>query len=86
MDKPITTPDFVNEKGVKWFLDKDLTRYCEREDTNGVKLDMKVFIVETLDGHKTRMLIDKDGPVYENQKLEDMACHIDMIKLTQRGY
>jgi hypothetical protein len=76
-------PDFINEKGVKWWLDKQLTNYCEREDLNGIKLKMKVFYVEEPDGRKTRMLIDANGPVYENQKLEDMAVHIDILKLME---
>lgn len=82
MEEPYSgSPDFINERGVKWWLDKSLTRYAERADHNGTKLEAKVFYVERPDGHKTRILIDKDGPIHADQSLESMAFHIDALKI-----
>jgi hypothetical protein len=65
-------PDFVNEIGVKWWVDHSLTRYCKENN-----LKMQVFAVEHPDGKRTRVLVDKDGIIEEDTGFEGMACRID---------
>lgn len=77
----------VNELGTKWWLDDGLTEWCTRSDQNGVRLNgYKVWIVETSDGKKTRLLVDEQGHIVsDSPKMEDIAVKIDVIKV-QRYY
>ena len=49
-------PDFINEEGVKWWVDKGLTEYANSGET---PLKMGIWIVETTDGHMTRLAVDE---------------------------
>lgn len=74
-------PDFVNEQGVKWWLDKDSTRYASKENSNGISLDYQIFVVEEPDGRKTRLVLDeKRKPVYEHTHIESIAVWLDIQK------
>jgi len=78
-------PDFVNEKGTKWWLDKSTTQWAQREDQFGTSLEMVCYLVETSDGYMVRILLDKENHVVaENQNLEAMAVAIDMLKAAKR--
>lgn len=77
-DKP---PEFVNEKGFKWWYDKGTTGYAQRENHDGKKLDAVCWFVEEPNGRRTRVLVGTKGEVLEeNQSLEGMACKIDALK------
>ena len=67
-------PDFINEDGVKWWIDKELTEYA-RMDLNAV-----VFFVEKPNGYQTRALVIDGAVQYESQSLEAMGCRIDLLK------
>jgi hypothetical protein len=49
-----TTPDFVNELGVKWWKDAETTKWATREDEHGTTLDATVFFVEEPNGTRSR--------------------------------
>ena len=88
MHKLNDQPDFVNEEGVKWWKDEDLTDYARRKDVHGTRLEhIVVWQVEFPDGVKTRLLVDNDKgePLYENQGLEAMAVRIDVMKMLKRN-
>ena len=69
-------PEFVNEKGVKWWQDKETTDYAKRK-----KLDAVCWFVEEPNRRRTRILVSKKGEVLEeNQSLEGMCCKIDVLK------
>lgn len=74
-----TEPFFVNEKGVKFWLDYHTTEYGK---SRGLK-DAYVWYTLEPDGTKTRLLTIDDKPAYENQDLEAMACHIDIVALAE---
>ena len=89
-----TKPDSINEKGVKWWVDKDLTKYAREPNPQGTTLERTtVFAVEEPNGHKTRLIVQQPEPpagckihqqwqeVFESQRLEDIAVHIDIMKL-----
>ncbi len=78
-------PDFVNEEGTKWWKDKSTTDWAQREDQFGTSLDMIVYLVEKTDGYMTRLLLDTDGNLIdEQQNLEALAVKIDMLKAAER--
>jgi hypothetical protein len=77
-DKP---PEFVNEKGVKWWKDEHTTAYAQKENHNGKKLDAVCWYIEEPCGRRTRVLIGKNGKFLgENQSLEGIGCRIDVLK------
>ena len=41
-------PDFVNEAGIKWWLDERLTDYARKPNTKGVKLAVQSYRTSTL--------------------------------------
>lgn len=77
-------PDFINDKGYKFWLDKDLTKYAQEKNLKGTKLkDLFVYFVEIKNGYRTRLLINnKTGEILkEGTALEDIVCFIDFLKL-----
>jgi len=78
-------PDFVNDEGTKWWIDVSTTQYAQREDAHGTVLDMVVYLAETKNGYMTRVLLDDDrNIVEEEQNLEALAIKIDMLKANER--
>jgi len=78
-------PDFINEDGTKWWLDKSTTDWAKRKDSHGTSLDMIVYLVEKADGYMTRLLLDSEGNLIdEQQNLEQLAVKIDMLKAYER--
>ena len=73
-------PLFINEKGVKWWVDKDLTEYGRKEDINGISVYLTVFLVEEPSGCRTRIIVLGGEPVYSNSKMEDICFRIDIMK------
>lgn len=73
-------PDFVNDKGVKWWADKDLTRYA-RQKLGG---DATVWYIEETNGLHTRLLTEKGEIINDDQTYEGMACHIDILSIARK--
>ncbi len=79
-------PDFINEKGVKWWFDESTTKYAQRPDVNGITLDVVCFLVEEPDGHMTRVLLSKNEEIIEeDQTLEGIGTKIDIRKLLKNN-
>jgi len=74
-------PDFVNDEGVKWWRDEQLTSHARGQDQFGIALDMYVYLVEEKNGILSYVIINKNGVIYSNQSLEEVAAQIDIIKL-----
>ena len=75
-------PDFVNELGVKWWLDRFLTEYARNPDFAGRTLpDAAVYYVEEPGGHRCRVFVLDGEAEYESERLEDIGVHIDVMKL-----
>ncbi len=78
-------PDFINELGVKWWLDKETTQYARREDRNGIKLRVICYVIEEVNGRRTRVLIDEEREIIEeDQTLEGIGSKIDVRKFLKR--
>ncbi len=78
-------PDHVNELGIKWWLEKNLTAYANNPDRNGTCLEkVQCFIVEFPDGRKTRVLVEEGQVLYANSSLEGIGTKIDIMKVTKR--
>jgi hypothetical protein len=74
-------PDFVNQKGVKWWFDEATTNYAIKKDHNGIALfGVVVWIIKEKNDVMTRLLVEDNKIIFENQNLEAIASHIDMMK------
>jgi len=72
-------PDFVNEKGVKWWFDEDTTRY-------GKLPHYKVFFIQDK-SYLSWVIIDyrTNKVVYESQGIEDICVHLEMLRLMEEA-
>ena len=52
-------PDFVNDIGTKFWVDKDTTDWAQREDRFGTSLNLVVYAVENKDGYRTRLMVNE---------------------------
>ncbi|TXG86114.1 MAG: hypothetical protein E6R13_01120 [Spirochaetes bacterium] len=75
-----TNPDFINTEGTKWWIEKCSTQYAH--DSKGIYLDVQVWLVETIDGYRTYVIIDKQKAciIYSSQLLESIGVYIDILK------
>lgn len=81
----LSKPPVLNKEGVKFWLDKSLTGYAVEKGIHGVSLPHhKVFIAETPDGARTRLLSDGNQWIFESPLFEAVAAKIDMEKLAAR--
>lgn len=77
-----TEPHFVNELGVKWWPDRDTTAYAANKGRLNVSLKAAVWFTEDKSGYRSRVIVVNGDVVYDNQSLEAILAHIDMMKLT----
>lgn len=82
-----TEPDFINELGVKWWIDKMTTNYAQSPDVWGTRLNAMCFFVEEPGGRRTRVLIDRgtENVLAEDQALDGIGCKIDILKALKRS-
>jgi hypothetical protein len=77
-------PDFINDDGVKWWVDRDLTKYTKDWRPNNLApIDATVYFVQVND-YKGRVLVDdKRNILHENQALDGMCVYIDGLRLKE---
>lgn len=76
------TPDFVNEKGVKWWIDRDTTRYAHSKLNDKVA----VWYIEEPDGNQCRLITENDEILYDNTSLEAVLCYIDILCVARKPH
>lgn len=72
-----TVPDYINEKGTKFWLDLDLTKYCKRKELP----DHFVYYIEDANGYRSRLLVKDNIRLKESPNLEQLSCFIDFLSL-----
>jgi len=75
-----TKPDFVNDIGTSFWLDKDLTKYAKDKGLEGIR----VFYVKDKVGNKGRVVIQDNEYIYESPRLEDVAIHLDIMAFQKK--
>jgi len=75
-----TKPDVINEKGTKFWLDKDLTNYAREK---GLK-NIQVLYAQTIKGYKSRIITENKIPIYDSQLYENIAVKIDILAMIQK--
>lgn len=76
-------PSHIDELGNQYWLDKDMTQYLKSDFVHSIT-DMQALIVLHPNGKKYRILVQDGKVVYETQRLEDMAVHIDILKMFKK--
>lgn len=74
-----TTPTHINEIGVKWWLDKDLTNAAKRKKLRGVV----AWVIEEPNGRRTRVLTKGTELIYENATLDGITSRIELLALAK---
>lgn len=74
-------PDFVNEEGTKWWLDKSLIDWADRGDFKLTDLGYRFWLIEFKTGNRTRLITRDDQVIYDNTSAEAIACRIDVLRL-----
>lgn len=67
-------PDYVNAEGTKWWIEDVLTPYAQQRG-----LDIKCYIVETVNGYRSYVGVMDGTTVAENQSLEAFGVRIDVM-------
>lgn len=82
-----TEPFFVNEKGVTFWLDTNLTDYAKQKDSNNVSLDnVVVYVLKETDGQFWYMIAKTSGEaIFTSKSLEEIGVRLDVMK-TARHY
>jgi hypothetical protein len=79
-------PDFINDIGVKWWFDKEITAWATRPDQYGTVLkDVKCYLIEEPNGIRTRIILQKGEIVYESHLVESIACALDLMKFFEQA-
>ena len=77
-------PVYTNPEGTKWWDDEDITQYARKKTLKGKSLpEAKAYCVETKDGYRSRVLVDKGVIIAESQQLDAIATQIDMLKFLE---
>lgn len=77
-------PDFINEKGVKWWHVDLLTDHAARAGSPGIPCpDIKGWIIEMPGGQKEYVLTDDEDVIYGSPQLEAVSVQIDAIRLAR---
>lgn len=83
-------PFFVSEADdLEWYIDKSTTEWAHRENNLGIRLPHIVAFITRLikNGEPVeRVLMDKrdNTVIYSSTNWENVACHIDMLKVQQQ--
>lgn len=79
-DTKTEAPDFVNEEGVMWWHESDLTRYAFSKGFAGVR----VWTVERPDGYKTRLFTEGETILADDQTVEGLGIKIDLLAFQRK--
>lgn len=69
-------PDFVNDQGVKWWLDHHSTSEAKKRGLS----DVTVWIVCTPEEYYSRIILEGQEYEFESQQLEAIGTHLDLMK------
>lgn len=72
------TPDHVNEEGTKWWKQDHLTTYAQ-----GRGLDAKGYVVETIGGGKSYVVVMDGRIIADSPSLETVGVKIDVVAYLQ---
>lgn len=70
-------PFYTNELGTKFWIDETSTKYAKNIGLKGVIC----YELHTLNGEKTRMIVQNNEPYYSNPSLEQIDVALDMLHL-----
>jgi len=80
-----TKPYFINEEGVEWWIEKELTDWATRKDvmnTSSKPLKAICFITRKNGEILDRVLVGEGQKILAiDSNMEQMACKIDILRL-----
>ena len=75
-------PDFVNEEGVKWWLDIPTTKYARRETDTGQKLQYSCYVVKLTNDEIDRVVTDDSTgkAIYASPGIDAIGVFLDVSR------
>jgi len=70
---------FINEKGIKWQLNKTATDYASQI---GLR-EVSVWKIETPEGECKLIIVQGNAPVYESGTLDGIGAHLDIMRMAE---
>ena len=78
-------PDFINDGGTKWWIDKIATQYAREKDLFDIQLPtITCFRTELDNGYRSFVIVDGQNIVFTSQQIDAIGCHIDIMKMAKR--
>lgn len=75
-------PVYVDDKGVKWWVDEYITQYCRQESKSGGYLKRFIaYVLQYPDGKLERVLICNDEIIAKSNTSEGIIAEVDKLKL-----
>ena len=77
-------PDFVGPTGIRWWLDKGLTKWAKAplgSRKSPLPEDTRAYLTEFPDGEKNYVVIMDGKPVFDSKSMEGIAVWLDAQKL-----
>ena len=73
------TPDFINDIGTRWWLDKNITKYAKDifDQFKIKKCSISAFYVETKDTEASYVLIIDNKIVAQSKSIDGIGSEID---------
>lgn len=78
-------PDFVNEEGFEWYLDKYLTKWCNNTYRPGKPLNAHAYLVVKNDKSISYVVIQGKEVIADNKSFEAILSKIDILRLVEEG-
>lgn len=66
-----TKPDYINEKGVSWWRDHDLTKLATTPDVEGNSLFVTGYFIKEQNGGQAWVLVNGDSEIIEFEFTEE---------------
>lgn len=78
-------PDFIGPTGIRWWLDKGLTKWAASSlgsaKRNPLPKDTRVYLTEFPGGDKNYVVIMDGLPAYESKSMDGIAVWLDAQKM-----
>lgn len=76
----VQPPDFVNDKGVKWWREDTITAHAKARGLQGIQ----AWRIEETSGTQSYVLTEGDEVIYSSQQLDAVGVHLDLLYLIRR--
>lgn len=76
-------PYFINDDGFHWYIQKEMTEWCNRQNiNNSPPIKAVCFLVAKNNKPEAYVLIDKNNNIlHVDNTMDGMGCKIDILRI-----